>query len=73
MTEQPTALRLAERLAVYLPKPQDMNAAASELRRLHAENEALLEVLTELVVKNKRFSGGAWDRARAAIKKAEEA
>ncbi len=37
MTEQPTALRLADALAVYLPKPQDMIDAAAELRRLHAE------------------------------------
>ena len=39
MTEQPTALRLADALAVYLPKPQDMLDAATELRRLHAENQ----------------------------------
>jgi len=42
MTE---ALRLAESLAVYLPKPQDMINAAAELRRLYAENEALRKTL----------------------------
>ena len=46
------ALRLAERLAVYLPKPQDMIDAAAELRRLHAdaeESEALRERLSVLL------------------------
>ena len=41
---QPEALRLAERLAVYLPKPQDMIDAAAELRRLHAELERCKQV-----------------------------
>ena len=41
MSEQPEALRLAAALSVYLPSPEDMNAARAELRRLHAENEAL--------------------------------
>jgi hypothetical protein len=38
------------------------------------KRDQLLETLTELVGHtNKRFTGGVWDRARAAIKKVEEA
>jgi hypothetical protein len=101
MTEQPTALWLADWLDVRACGGDNwnakMNAAAAELRRLHAENQrcrnvcdatsegwradaeewkaqrdALLESLTELVGKNERFTGGVWDRARAAIKAVEE-
>lgn len=49
--------------------------AAAELRRLaavEAQRDALLEALKELTGHiNERFSGGVWDRARAAIKQAE--
>ena len=51
----------------------EVQEAEDELRRLHAQRDALLEALKELVVKNERFTGGVWDRARAVIKKAEEA
>ena len=89
MTTQPTALRPAGALSVYLPKPQDMIDAAAELRRLYEENgrlrivaemstllldqrSALLEALKELTGHaNERFTGGVWDRARAAIKAVE--
>ena len=90
MTEQPTALRLADELEMWtLGEP-----AADELRRLHAEcndlahqlnesnerngrliaqRDVLLTVLKEFTGHiNERFSGGVWDRARAAIKQAEE-
>ena len=40
---------------------------------LRAQRDALLELLKELTGHaNERFSGGVWDRARAAIKQAEE-
>lgn len=95
------ALRLADELDGEFVQGRISNhtgrKAATELRRLHAENQrcrnvcdatsegwradaeewkaqrdALLEVLTELVGHNKRFSGGVWDRARAVIKAVEE-
>lgn len=39
-TQQPEALRLAEHLENFRSFPDDL-ASARELRRLHAENEAL--------------------------------
>lgn len=70
MSEQPEALRLAavpifERSIVW------QSQATMELRRLHALNGELLEVLKALCESHSRFSGGVWDKARAAIKKAE--
>jgi hypothetical protein len=44
MTEQPTALRLADNLIKYLGGNTATQAAA-ELRRLHAQRDALLEAL----------------------------
>lgn len=42
------------------------------LGRLKNQRDALLEALKELTGHiNERFSGGVWDRARAAIKQAE--
>lgn len=50
--------------------------AGERLRRiekLEAQRDALLTVLKELTGHiNERFSGGVWDRARAAIKAVEE-
>ena len=44
----------------------------SERDRIEAQRDALLTVLKELTGHiNERFSGGVWDRARAAIKQAE--
>ena len=48
MSDQPTALRLAEKLGDYGGCTlAQMDAAAAELRRLHAENEALKAELME--------------------------
>ena len=41
MTEQPEALRLADVLDCGYPLEPDVEQAAAELRRLHAENTAL--------------------------------
>lgn len=51
---------------------QDVARRVDECISLRAQRDALLEALTELVGKNERFTGGVWDRARAAIKQAEE-
>jgi hypothetical protein len=71
-TPHPEALRLAECLdePQYLMHIQAAQAAA-ELRRLHAVNGELLEALKALCESHSRFSGGVWDKARAAIAKAE--
>jgi predicted house-cleaning NTP pyrophosphatase (Maf/HAM1 superfamily) len=67
-----TALRLADELEAWtLGKPTHHREAAAELRRLHALNGELLEALTVLCESHKRFSGGVWDSARAAIARAE--
>lgn len=45
-TKQPEALRLARELeGVYPVNIQDQEAAAAELRRLHAQNAQILEAL----------------------------
>jgi hypothetical protein len=74
MTEKSEALRLADALADYTGCTlAQMDQAAAELRRLHAENAELLEALERLVVERKAglASLAAWDQARAAIAKAE--
>jgi hypothetical protein len=51
MSEQPTALWLADWLDVRAQRVNwnaKMNAAAAELRRLHARNGELLEALNKL-------------------------
>jgi hypothetical protein len=45
MEKQPEALRLAEQLETEWPEDCDTGAIAAELRRLHAENEVLLNAL----------------------------
>lgn len=48
MTQQPEALRLADALDLYATgdkHQQDNEQAAAELRRLHAENELLMNAL----------------------------
>jgi hypothetical protein len=49
---------------------EDLKAAHAEL---HALNVELLEALKVLCESHQRFSGGVWDKARAAIAKAEGA
>jgi hypothetical protein len=44
MTEQPEALRLADILQYKLPSVECLERAATELRRLHAENERLHQI-----------------------------
>jgi len=75
MSEQPTALRLADALTKYLGGNTATQAAA-ELRRLHALNGELLEALKQI---DKEFAKPPYGRqhwpeavkARAAIAKAE--
>lgn len=47
-TQQPEALRLADILQHKLPSIECLEVAATELRRLQAENDALLERCDEL-------------------------
>jgi hypothetical protein len=71
MTTQPEALRLADLIDSGLKNAAHHEEAAAELRRLHALNVELLEALKALCESHSRFSGGVWDKARAAIAKAE--
>jgi hypothetical protein len=73
MSKQPTALRLADALDQEdcMMSAKDICEAAAELRRLHAVNGELLEALKALCESHSRFSGGVWDKARAAIARAE--
>ena len=82
MTEQPTALRLADALDKWCrsgrwTKPR---YAAAELRRLHSVNAVLLEALksAERAMSNKRFAAEVLEHdsvvremIRAAIARAE--
>ena len=70
MTTQPEALRMAELLedsATVMdmgrePDPSDFRRkAAAELRRLHAQRDALLEALKGLLA----WATGPWDYERA--------
>ena len=75
MTTQPEALRLAD--ALNCATDDDCGycqpcVIAAELRRLHAVNAELLWALKWLCEMHSRFSGGIWDKSRAAIAKAEE-
>ena len=75
---QPDALRLADAIDPLTRRNLDnltCAAAATELRRLHAQRDALLEALKELMVAADGVNAGpqTWlTRARAAIKAAEE-
>ena len=65
MTQQPEALRLADRLDTYATgdsHQQDIEQAAAELRRLHAENERLA---AEVANRNRRALDG--DEAVSAL------
>jgi hypothetical protein len=66
MSEQPTALRLADALDVGEISYTGMCKVAAELRRLHAVNQELLEAL-----KYHQEQTRPIERTRAAIKKAE--
>ncbi len=46
-TPPPWALKLADMLTLYEPEPETEDLAAAELRRLHAENEALRQQLKQ--------------------------
>ena len=70
MTQQPKALRLADRLEIEQVGPFLMDSAAAELRRLHESNTELLAALNWISTVN------AMDYeyqaiARAAINKVE--
>jgi hypothetical protein len=86
MTEQPTALRLADTIeedpTTTWGYREAAHAAAAELRRLHAANQELLEALkrlhdaTWLVSRghyNEELHDIAVSKARAVIAKAEGA
>ena len=62
---QPEALRLAALLEhICLPVPEQ---AAAELRRLHAQRDALLEALRMMRRKYGEYACSVCDRADAAI------
>jgi len=71
MNDQPPALRLANLIDHGNDSSWIEREAAAELRRLHALNGELLEALKALCESHSRFSGGVWDKARAAIARAE--
>lgn len=48
MITQPIALQLAEDMNLVFPGNRGMDRAAAELRRLYAENAALLEALRQI-------------------------
>lgn len=80
MSKQPEALRLADLLDVAEISKTGMNHSADELRRLHALNGELLEVLSSLLAMCKRQhdfnddgDGLMFDRALSVIAKAEAA
>ena len=62
--KQPEALRLAEIIG---------GDCAAELRRLHEENQAMLEVLKDLMDGTGDMTSERVEKARAAIAKGEQA
>ena len=81
MTQQPEALRLADRLDLYATgdaHQQDIEQAAAELRRLHAVNAQLLEALEFIANRQNLMFAECSDAeeiievARAAIAAAKE-
>ena len=77
MTTQPEALRLADGLDVLIKETgfADGNIAktAAELRRLHESNQELLAALKALIDAEAPdyIKSSIWNKARAAIAKAE--
>jgi hypothetical protein len=67
---KPEALRLAALLEFNALLDEDTDAAAAELRRLHAVNVELLEALRPVAVRGE-ISSKIIENARAAIAKAE--
>ena len=54
-------------------RPETLRHAILRLEKTRAQRDALLTVLKELTGHiNERFSGGVWDRARAAVRAVEE-
>ncbi len=80
MSEQPEALRLADRLTDFAKQDRlqhgyswELLDAAAELRRLHAVNAELLEVLKDIAAEpDDAWSVALLNTVRAAIDKAEE-
>jgi hypothetical protein len=76
MTKQPEALRLADEMLYHKWRlALDVKKAVAELRRLHALNGELLEVLKQILGDGLHCDvvPHLHDKARAAIKKAEGA
>ena len=75
MTTQPEALRLAQELDAYHTRSCHKEAAA-ELRRLHAQRDALLAALRSIIESSDANCGdslaNAISAARAAIASVEE-
>jgi|688.fasta_scaffold2446793_1 hypothetical protein len=74
MTEQSTALRLADALEATDYYEDLHEEAAAELRRLHALNGELLEALKRIDKEFRKYGRQHWpeaEKARAAIAKAE--
>jgi hypothetical protein len=80
VSEQPEALRLADRLTDFAKQDRlqhgyswELLDAAAELRRLHAVNAELLEVLKDIAAEpDDAWSVALLNTVRAAIDKAEE-
>ncbi len=80
MSEQPEALRLADRLTDFAKQDRlqhgyswELLDAAAELRRLHAVNAELLEVLKDIAAEpDDAWSVALLNTVRAVIEKAEE-
>lgn len=70
MSEKSEALRLADALEGRCGPLLPILQAAAELRRLHAQRDALLEALQELC--DTLGECGMTEKARAAIKAVEE-
>ena len=75
MSAQPEVLRLADELDA-IPEtgadPDLIQEAADELRRLHAQRDALLEALKKMRIKYGEYACSVCEQADAAIKAVEE-
>ena len=66
MNKQPEALRLADILATHYDIYCDTVEAATELRRLHAENEVMLKALNDIAAWHDGEVGGHMDEPGSA-------